>query len=73
MTTSSPKTIDPASPNAYINRELSWLGFARRVLSLVANRDLPQMETDNYAAINGMLHPEYFKKRKSGLKPQNKQ
>ncbi|MXZ36612.1 MAG: polyphosphate kinase 1, partial [Acidobacteria bacterium] len=73
MTTSSPRTIDPQSPNAYINRELSWLGFARRVLSLVANRDLPLMERVKFAGIMGMLHAEFFMKRMSGLKRQIKQ
>ena len=73
MATSSPKRIDIESPKAYINRELSWLGFARRVLSLVANRDLPLMERIKFAGIMGMLHAEFFMKRMSGLKRQIKQ
>ena len=73
MTTSSPKKIDLESPEAYINRELSWLGFARRVLSLVANRKLPLMERVKFGGIMGMLHAEFFMKRMSGLKRQIKQ
>lgn len=65
--------MDIESPKAYINRELSWLGFARRVLSLVANRDLPLMERVRFAGIMGMLHSEFFMKRMSGLKRQIKQ
>ncbi len=72
MTASSPETMDFESPKAYVNRELSWLGFARRVLSLVANRDLPLMERIRFAGIMGMLHSEFFMKRMSGLKRQIK-
>ena len=68
----SDKTMDLESPKAYINRELSWLGFARRVLSLVDNRDLPLMERVRFAGIMGMLHSEFFMKRMSGLKRQIK-
>ncbi len=72
VTPSSLETMDLKSPKAYINRELSWLGFARRVLSLVANRDIPLMERVRFAGIMGMLHSEFFMKRMSGLKRQIK-
>jgi polyphosphate kinase len=56
------------SPNAYLNRELSWLNFARRVLALVENLELPLLERLKFAGIMGMLHDEFFMKRMSGLK-----
>ncbi len=56
------------SPEQFFNRELSWLGFARRVLALVEDRDLPLLERVKFAGIMGMLHDEFFMKRISGLK-----
>lgn len=56
------------SPNAYLNRELSWLNFARRVLALVEGSELPLLERLKFAGIVGMLHDEFFMKRMSGLK-----
>ena len=32
------------SPEAYLNRELSWLYFARRVLAQVEDAELPLLE-----------------------------
>ncbi len=54
----------------FINRELSWLAFARRVLALVESPDLPLLERIKFAGIMGMLHDEFFMKRMSGLKRQ---
>ena len=62
--------LDLKAPDAYINRELSWLTFARRVLSLVENETLPLAERLKFAGIMGMLHDEFFMKRMSGLKRQ---
>lgn len=55
---------------AFFNRELSWLSFARRVLALVENASLPLLERVQFAGISGMLHDEFFMKRVSGLKRQ---
>ena len=38
---SDPKPITPDSPEAQINRELSWLSFARRVLALAEDATSP--------------------------------
>ncbi len=54
--------------DALINRELSWLSFARRVLALVEDRDLPLLERIKFAGIMGMLHDEFAMKRMGGLK-----
>jgi polyphosphate kinase len=58
------------APQAFFNRELSWLAFARRVLALSAQRSLPLLERVKFAGISGMLHDEFFMKRMSGLKRQ---
>ncbi len=63
-------SIAPDSPEAYINRELSWLSFARRVLALVEDGELPILERIKFAGIMGTLHDEFFMKRMSGLKRQ---
>ena len=70
--TSSPplSRISLDSPEAYLNRELSWLGFASRVVALVENREIPLLERVKFAGIAGMLHDEFFMKRISGLKRQ---
>src|SRR4030042_1517767 len=62
--------ITPESPQAFINRELSWLQFARRVLQLAQDGELPLLERVKFAGILGMLHDEFFMKRISGLKRQ---
>ena len=58
---------------SFLNRELSWLAFARRVLAMVEKRELPLMERIRFAGIMGMLHDEFFMKRISGLKRQIQQ
>ncbi|MCA9264403.1 MAG: hypothetical protein KDA60_11165, partial [Planctomycetales bacterium] len=62
--------IEADSSEAFFERELSWLAFARRVLALVEDRDLPLLERVKFAGIMGMLHDEFFMKRVSGLKRQ---
>ncbi|MGD8440138.1 MAG: polyphosphate kinase 1 [Holophagae bacterium] len=54
----------------FINRELSWLQFARRVLELARDPEVPLLERVRYVGILGMLHDEFFMKRMSGLKRQ---
>jgi polyphosphate kinase len=54
----------------FFNRELSWLGFARRVLALVEDSQIPLLERVKFAGIMGMLHDEFFMKRITGLKRQ---
>jgi polyphosphate kinase len=56
------------SPKALINRELSWLSFARRVLELVKDPDSPLLERVKFAGIMGMLFDEFAMKRIGGLK-----
>jgi polyphosphate kinase len=63
-----PDKIDPDSPNTLINRELSWLSFARRVLALAEDSDRPLLERVKFAGIMGMLYDEFAMKRIGGLK-----
>ena len=62
--------ITPESPEAFINRELSWLRFASRVLELAEDPEVPLLERAKFAGILGMLHDEFFMKRIAGLKRQ---
>ncbi len=57
-------------PRSYLNRELSWLAFARRVVALAEDPALPLLERLKFVGIAGMLHDEFFMKRMSGLKRQ---
>ncbi len=54
----------------FLNRELSWLAFARRVLALAEYPDTPLLERVKFVGIVGMLHDEFFMKRIGGLKHQ---
>ncbi len=69
MTAKSSKTPS-IDGETFINRELSWLQFARRVLELAVDPNVPLLEQVKYAGILGMLHDEFFMKRMSGLKRQ---
>jgi polyphosphate kinase len=62
------KKIKLDSTEALVNRELSWLSFARRVLAMVEHPDLPLLERVKFAGIMGMLHDEFAMKRMGGLK-----
>ena len=62
--------VDIESPEAYLNRELSWLGFASRVIALVENPDLPLLERVKFISIVSSNLDEFFMKRIGGLKQQ---
>jgi len=62
------KEINIDSPNVLINCELSWLSFARRVLSLAEDPSLALLERVKFAGIMGMLYDEFAMKRIGGLK-----
>ena len=70
MAAKAKQKITADSPEAYLNRELSWLAFARRVLAQVEDQRLPLLERVKFAGIMGMLHDEFFQKRIGGLKRQ---
>ncbi len=64
----APQEAPAFSPEAFFDRELSWLMFARRVLAQVEDPALPLFERVKFAGIMGMLHDEFFMRRMSGIK-----
>ncbi len=64
---SEPVPVTPDSPAALINRELSWLSFARRVLALAEDPEEPVLERVKFAGIMGMILDEFAMKRIGGL------
>lgn len=73
MANAAAETVPHDGPDLFLNRELSWLAFARRVLELSLDSDLPLLERVKFVGIMGMLHDEFFMKRISGLKRQVRQ
>lgn len=67
---SEAEIMHPKSSGAFVNRELSWLQFARRVLAMAEDERTPLLERVKFLGIVGMLHDEFFMKRISGLKRQ---
>jgi polyphosphate kinase len=53
---------------SYVNRELSWLNFAQRVLAMAEDRSSPLLERVKFAGIMGMLYDEFCMKRIGGLR-----
>jgi len=56
----------------YFNRELSWLNFNDRVLTLASDRDLPLHERMNFLSISAINLDEFLNVRFSGLVGQYK-
>jgi len=56
----------------YFNRELSWLNFNDRVLTLASDRDLPLHERMNFLSISATNLDEFLNVRFSGLVGQYK-
>ncbi|MDH3845492.1 MAG: RNA degradosome polyphosphate kinase, partial [Myxococcales bacterium] len=58
------------SPEHYLNRELTWLEFVKRVLHEARDTRTPLLERVKFLAITGSILDEFFMKRVGGLKQQ---
>jgi len=63
-------TFDLDSPEWYLNRELTWLAFNRRVLHEAQDERVPLLERVKFLAIVSSNLDEFFMKRIGGLKQQ---
>jgi polyphosphate kinase len=62
--------FDFNSPELYLNRELTWLAFNKRVLSMADDPETPLLERVKYLAIISNNIDEFQMKRIGGLKQQ---
>ncbi len=62
--------IDLHDPGLFLNRELTWLAFNRRVLAEAEDERNPLLERVKFLAITGSNLDEFFMKRIGGLKVQ---